>query len=109
MLKSIFHHASFAQVGEDKSVFITAGMLSYYWIQLEFTLPVYLICIGLKSQHHLETRNAVVAAGKKGNPAFFFQRPLPHFLHSRGQSVVILSKLEISPSLFNHHYGFQQP
>ena len=54
MLKSIFHHASFAQVGEDKSVFITAGMLSYYWIQLEFTLPVYLICIGLKSQHHLE-------------------------------------------------------
>ena len=27
----------------------------------------------------------------------------------REQSVVILNKLEISPSLFNHHYGFQQP
>ena len=26
-----------------------------------------------------------------------------------GGSDVIPNKLEISPSLFNHHYGFQQP
>ena len=37
----------------------------------------------------------------------FFQQPLPYFLHLRGQIIVILNKLEISPSLFNHHYGFQ--
>ena len=54
------------------------------------------------------TRNAVVAAGKKAI-LLFFQQPLPHFLHSRGQSVVILNKLEIYPSLFNHHYGFHNP
>ena len=40
---------------------------------------------------------------------FFFQQPLLNFLHSREQSVVILNKLEIFSSLFNHHYGFQQP
>ena len=53
MLKCILHHASFAQVGADKSVYIKARMFSSYWIQLEFKLPVYFISIGLNSQHHL--------------------------------------------------------
>ena len=54
----------------------------------------------------LVTRNAVVAAGKKAILAIF-PAATTAFLALEGQSVVILNNLEISPSLFNHHYGFQ--